>query len=376
MTVELGLVFPAAHRRGGVELIALTVLERWAQQRTVAFVGGTWEGSPDVAVLPVNARGGPAALRPLRFRRAARQALSTDRPRTVLSFGANCPPGDVYWVHSVHRAWLSTGSTVRLGGVDVPGSVRRLLLRHQVLLHMERQYFTQHRPRAILCTSQREVDDLQHYYDVPAEIMNVVPNGYEGERFDARRRAEWREPARARMGVLADQVSLLFVVNELHRKGFAVLLNAVARLRDERVRVDVVGKASPAPFSGQIERLGLNGRVHWHGPTAEVERYMAAADLLVLPTQYEPFGLVIVEALAMGLPVITTALAGAAPAVVPGTGLLQQDPYDAEELADLLRQGLMPGVLDAWSAAAPAAAEPYEWGKVLARAEPLIFNGA
>ena len=94
----------------------------------------------------------------------------------------------------------------------------------------------------------------------------------------------------------------------------------------------------------------------------------------MLPTQYEPFGLVIVEALASGVPVITTALAGAAPAVVPGTGLLQQDPHDADELATLLQQALRPGQLQAWSAAAPAAAAPYEWKHVLSKAEPLIFG--
>lgn len=375
---SLGLVFPAANARGGVERMALQMLEHSAERRRTTFIGeelASRDGD-GIAFRQVRVRPGPDATRPLRFRTAAAAALGAHRPDVVLSNGVNCPPGDVYWVHSVHRSWVESGSAVRVRGISVPPLARRLLPRHQVLLHMERQYFTQHHPRAILCTSQREKDDLQRLYGVAEDVLHVVPNGYERTRFDSRLRPERRAEMRAQLGMREDDVSLLFVVNELHRKGFAVLLDAVAKVADERLRIDIVGKASPEPCRAQIDRLRLSGRVHWHGPTSEVEHYMAAGDVLVLPTQYEPFGLVIVEALASGLPVITTALAGAAPAVLPGTGLLQQDPHDGAELADLLRQALRPGVLDAWSAAAPVAAEPYEWERVLARAEPLIFSGA
>lgn len=80
----------------------------------------------------------------------------------------------------------------------------------------------------------------------------------------------------------------------------------------------------------------------------------AGADILVLPTQYEPFGLVIVEALATGLPVITTELAGAAVAVEPGAnGLLQSDPYNADKLAGLVRQALNTDTRARLAAAAP-----------------------
>jgi UDP-glucose:(heptosyl)LPS alpha-1,3-glucosyltransferase len=245
-----------------------------------------------------------------------------------------------------------------------------------VLLQLEANYFRRHRPRLILCTSQREVEDLVRLYGVPRELMHVVPNGYDGSRFSLQRRTEFRAGVRNRLGIDEGGISLLFVANELHRKGFAVLLEAIARVGDRRLRIDLVGSASPAGFRSQIQRLGLTEHVHWHGPTHAVEEFMAAGDVLVLPTQYEPFGLVIIEALASGLPVIATALAGAAPAVTEGVGLLQQDPHDADELAALIHTAIQPGVIARWSELAPAAAAPYEWGGVLTRAEGLIFKDA
>ena len=372
MPADLGVVFPAANRRGGVELVVWEVLRHFAPRVDTVYIGA--ELTPP---LPgVTHRRVPREGRTGAFRSAAGAALRHDRPATVLSNGVDCPAGDVFWVHSVHRSWIAAAPGITWHGLAVPGRARRLLPRHRTLLDLEREYFTHHRPRAVLCTSLREVEDLQTWYRVDPDVLHVVPNGYDPSRFNAPA-AGVRAVMRSRLGISPDEVSLLFVANELHRKGLAVLLDAVARVGDERrLRIDLVGRTPPAPFRGQIERLGLADRVHWHGATAEVEHYMAAGDLLVLPTQYEPFGLVIVEALASGLPVITTTLAGAAPAVLPGTGLLQQDPHDADELAELLRQALLPGVLDAWTQAAPRAAEPYEWGKVLARAEPLIFSGA
>lgn len=377
MRPDLGVVFSAAHTRGGVEGVALQVVTHFGRTHETTFIGEELQGSPPgVTFRRLSTSERPRATRPWRFRRAAAAVLAAGRPSTVISFGANCPPGEVYWVQSVHRAWLENSSAVRVRGVAVPGHARRLLLRHQMLLHLERQYFTEHRPRVVLCTSVREAADLRRLYGVPSDVLRVVPNGYDGRRFRASDRPLLRASARGQMRIADGEISLLFVANELHRKGFGVLLDAVAQTADPRLRVDLVGRAAPDDYAALVRRLGLVGRIHWHGPTAQVQHAMAAGDLLVLPTRYEPFGLVIIEALACGLPVIASALAGASSAVHPGAGLLLDQPDDARELAGLLTQALKPGVLRAWSDAAPLSALPYEWSRVLAAATPLIFGTA
>jgi UDP-glucose:(heptosyl)LPS alpha-1,3-glucosyltransferase len=95
---------------------------------------------------------------------------------------------------------------------------------------------------------------------------------------------------------------------------------------------------------------------------------------MVLPTQYEPFGLVIVEALASGVPVITSRLAGASVAVRHGrTGLILEDPYDVEELAGLLTTaGLVD--LEAWGQEAASSVAPYRRNHVIGQVERILFS--
>ena len=127
-----------------------------------------------------------------------------------------------------------------------------------------------------------------------------------------------------------------------------------------------------ADYAGLVDRWNLGQRVHFHGPSDDITEFYAAADLLVLPTEYEPFGLVIIEALATGLPVITTRVAGAARYVTPEVGRLQDRAGDADELARLLKIGIDDDVRAQWAAAAPDAATPCRWQAVLPRVEEII----
>jgi UDP-glucose:(heptosyl)LPS alpha-1,3-glucosyltransferase len=358
-----------------VERVALDLVRFQSQRRSTYFVGETLDAE-DLQHEQVAVGRVPRSLRPLAFRRSASSVLQRLQPRTTLSFGANCPPGDVYWVQSVHRAWLENGGDVVFHGVPVPSGVRRLLLRHQVLLRLEHDYFVNHRPRAILCTSQREVDDLNRLYRVPREILHVVPNGYDGGLFSPVGRARDRADMRRSIGATADDVVVLIVANEWHRKGLGVLIEAVGALNDPRVRLDLVGMRAPDDYRPLAQRLGLAARLHWHGPSANVARFHAAADVFALPTTYEPFGLVIIESMASGLPVITSRLAGASPAISDGeNGLLLDDPRDVSQLTAQLGRLLDASERDRMGTAAAATVGEYEWQQVFARAEKLIFPG-
>lgn len=371
----VALVWPVAANTGGVELIARETLEHFSGRRPTTFVGTSMtppvEGVRHVRVEPKlgNVR------RPVAFRRDSQRALQElDPGDAVISMGANCAPGGVRWVHSVHGAFLRVPGRLQVGPMQVSARWRHALPRHQVLLALERNYFQRHPPRMVLATSERECEDLVELYDVDPDAVHVIGNGYNPALFNNQHRVQVRDEVRGRLGIPDGRLCVLFAANELHRKGFATLLAALARLRREDVRVDVVGKADPAPLVAAAEARGWVPQVYWHGSSPWIADFYAAGDLLVLPTCYEPFGLVLVEALATGLPVVTTRLAGASPYVTPECGRLIERPDDDEELAAVLDGCLEASVLARMSRAAPAAVRELEWSAVLNRVEDLVLR--
>jgi UDP-glucose:(heptosyl)LPS alpha-1,3-glucosyltransferase len=371
---ELAVVFPGAGTSGGVERMAFELARFEAKRRATCFVGERVD-DPGLPHAPVRVPGVPIALRPWAFRRAALPVLSRLGAATTLSLGVECPPGDVYWVGGIHAAWLANGGSVVYRGVPVPPAARRLLLRHRVLLRLEHDYFVNHRPRLVLCPSPREIEDLGRIYGVPRDIMRIMPNGYDRSLFSTERRDRLRGEMRAAIGANRGDIVVLMVANEWHRKGLGVVIRAVARLPGDRVRIDLVGRRDPVDYRPVAARLGLADRLHWHGASSDAGRFFAAADIFVLPTVYEPFGAVIVEAMATGLPVIASKLAGAAAAIDHDvSGLVLDDPRDADELSANLKLLLDPDRRAKMGAAAAIAAESYEWGQVLARLDSLVFG--
>lgn len=194
--------------------------------------------------------------------------------------------------------------------------------------------------RLFLAISQMVARDLTRYHGVPAERLRLVYNGVDLERFSPERRAQDREPLRAALGVGPDELLLLLVAHNFRLKGVPTALDAVARLgREGRpVRLAIAGGRRLAPWQRAAERLGVGRAVTFLGSVDDASPYYAAADVYVQPTYYDPCSLVVLEALASGLPVITSRFNGAGELLTEGVeGHVMHDPGDAEELAHLVR---------------------------------------
>ena len=127
----------------------------------------------------------------------------------------------------------------------------------------------------------------------------------------------------------------------------------------------------------EVKRLaadaGLSDQIIACGSTNDMAGFHAAADMFVLPTQYEAFCLAILESLGSGLPVITTSVPGARDAILHDVnGMVVDDPLNAEELAHAIGRGLDTEVRARWSAAAPGSVVQYQWPNVLVRYEEVL----
>ena len=183
------------------------------------------------------------------------------------------------------------------------------------------------RYRMFVAVSPRVKAELQNLYSVPASRIRVIPNGIDIDRFSPNAAAG--RSIRQEFNIPADAKLLLFVGHEFSRKGLAHAIGALERL-DNDVWLLVVGSDNPAPYRKLAQNAG--DRLIFAGPRSDVPSFYAAADAFVLPTAYETFSLVCMEAMACSLPVFATPVGGIEDYLRDGVNGYQVR-MDAEDIA-------------------------------------------
>jgi UDP-glucose:(heptosyl)LPS alpha-1,3-glucosyltransferase len=199
---------------------------------------------------------------------------------------------------------------------------------------MARQYAD--RGQILVALSQGVAADFRQLHGVAAERIRIVHNGVDTEQFSPERRAAVRAAARARLGLSATTVVALAVAQNFALKGVPTLLRAIGRLRaaHPELHLVVVGGKRLGRWRQFARRVGAGSAVTFVGPVEDTLSYYAAADLCVHPTLYDTCSLVVLEAAACGVPVITTRCNGVADLFHDGTdSLIIDDPLNVGELA-------------------------------------------
>ncbi|MEO5362621.1 MAG: glycosyltransferase family 4 protein [Magnetococcus sp. DMHC-8] len=234
----------------------------------------------------------------------------------------------------VHRVWLAE----RARTLGWPGRLATALSPyHRYLLAAERRLFESPRLRAVICNSRMVRDEISRCFAVEAGKLHVIYSGVDTERFHPSLRARWREETRQRWSIPGEVLLLLFVGSGFQRKGLPILLEALAEL-PESVWLMVVGQDRHSRgLARRARRLGVGERVCFAGGQRVVEPFYGAADLLVLPTRYDPFPNVALEGMAAGLPLVTSHQCGAADLIRHGENGLLGDALDRARLVANLR---------------------------------------
>lgn len=335
----------------------------------------------------VPARRQPGFLYGQSFYDACSQQLNLSNYDALGSFGCVSPLHGVPWVQSVHAAWLERSREFR-APLSLGRWKQKLNPLHPVLLKLEKLHFSgldkngNRNYRKVVALSPEVRDDLKRIYNVPEDDIVLIPNGFAPHEFNVPRAEQRRAAVRQELNLNDDDRVLVFVANEAERKGLEPLFQAMRLLNDPHLKLLAVGRLSIDTWQGAATKLGIGNQVIFTGPSSDVSRYYAAADAFVLPTQYEPWGLVIVEALACGIPVVTSRCAGAAVAVeeregANQTGYLLDNPGDSEELAAKLKALLGSSLIDGTSATRTrlaASVQQYAWPIVLQRYENTLLT--
>jgi len=214
-------------------------------------------------------------------------------------------------------------------------------LNQQLVLWLERQQFGPGGRHLIIVNSEMVKREIQRYYGCEADRIRIVPNGADLARFTPEVRERHRAATRERLGLAPDELVILFLGHNFQRKGLVPLaraLPALARRLDRRFRLLVVGDGEVAPAMAIAGDAGLADRILDAGPAADPAPYYAAADVFCLPSYYDPCANVVLEALAMSLPVVTSTTNGCGELLTPGREGYQVDLQDSEALAARLAE--------------------------------------
>jgi len=208
----------------------------------------------------------------------------------------------------VHREWLAQ----RARGFN---AVRRATMyfnpHHGYLLQAERRMFESPRLRAVICNSRMVRDEILRHYEIDEAKLSVIYNGVDLEAYQPALRSSWRETIRSKLGIPENMLTVLHVGSGFERKGVAVLLHAVAIAPVTSHLIVLGSDKRQLRYRRLAAKLGIEARVHFMG-AQDPKPYYAAADVFVMASLYEPFANASMEALAMGLPVVTSSKSGAA----------------------------------------------------------------
>ncbi|MDB9448714.1 glycosyltransferase family 4 protein [Dolichospermum circinale] len=252
--------------------------------------------------------------------RKNRANLDLIKVNGAITMGAS----DVNAVHFVHGSWLKSPVHISHKRKDLYGLYQWLFTAANA--YWEKQAFCQ--SKIIIAVSEKVAQELVNI-GVPRSQIRVVVNGVDLQEFAP------GVSSRTALG-LPENVNLALFAGDIRisRKNLDTVLHALVKV--PKLHLAVVGGTQDSPYPAMAKALNISERVHFLGYRHDMPQIQRASDLFVFPSRYEPFGLVVIEAMASGLPVITATTTGAADLVNPDCGIVLDDCDDVKALAEAL----------------------------------------
>jgi UDP-glucose:(heptosyl)LPS alpha-1,3-glucosyltransferase len=304
----------------------------------------------------------------LRFAWTAAPAARRDGADMVLSF-ARCAGADV--MRSGGGAHVSYLRAARKWRGALGAFAMRISPYHRIQMLVERQAFHSPGLKRVIAVSNFVADDLIREFGIVPEKTITIYNGVDLDRFRPAGDSSERDTIRQKFGVPASAPLVVFVGNGFARKGLGFLIEAWPLVAGGAFLLVVGADRQSDKFARQARALNVGARVVFAGTQPNVEAILRAADSFAMPSLFEPFGNVVMEAMASGLPAMTSAFSGVAE-VIPASmrGFRVENPDDVGEVA--LRLGALFDAPAAVGREARATAEKFTWTRYARELSALI----
>ncbi len=330
--------------RGGAETSAGEFINELVARdvQVELFTRSEQATKPGVVAHTYASRAPSRAGRTLKYLNAAERWLRQARCDLIHTL-IPCDGADIYQP----RGGLLPETIARTLASRPPGLARwwkRLNLatnrRQRLLLHRERAWLTGPRKPMVIAISEYVFRQLRDHYDYPETHIRHILNGANIEAVDGKSQAAARLRVRRGLGLSREDFLALQVCHNFRLKGVGAAVRAVARAREfhgSPVTLVVAGKGNRRPYGKLAGRLGVSEHIIFTGPVESVTDLMHAADVLLHPTYYDPCSRVVLEALGLGVPVISTRFDGASEIIEEGkSGFVANSPEAIGELAGYL----------------------------------------
>lgn len=260
------------------------------------------------------------------------------------------------------------------------GFFYRLTSRYRHYAAFERATFEQGKSTKLMMLTDKQIADFQKHYQTEPERFQILPPGIYPDRKYSEHIPGSREIYRQKNGINEQQNLLLQVGSDFGRKGVDRSIEALASLPESlrhNTLLFVVGQDKPRKFEALAEKLGVRSNVRFFSGRNDVSELMAAADLLLHPAYQEAAGIVLLEAIAAGLPVLVTSVCGYAHYIADANcGTVIAEPFCQEQLNEVLRKALTQSPLRAaWAENARHYADTQDLYSLPEKAADIITGG-
>ena len=259
------------------------------------------------------------------------------------------------------------------------GFFYRLTSSYRHYAAFERATFEQGKSTQLLMLTDKQIADFQKHYQTESERFHILPPGIYPDRKYSCQIPDARQVYRQKNGLMGSQNVLLQVGSDFTRKGVDRTLNAMASLPEslrQNTQLFIVGQDKPGKFAALAEKLGIHRNVHFFSGRNDVAELMAAADILLHPAYQEAAGIVLLEAVTAGLPVLTTSVCGYAHYIADANcGAVIAEHFRQDALNEILLKALtQPALREAWAENARNYADTQDLYSLADKAADIIIG--